>query len=715
MKAERWICGLWGCLLSFCAAFGAVGGLVSGLGLSENAALLAMIFAFMAILTAVCCVFRLYLVPLAGLLLTSLIFWKPLLASARYLVTQAATLYDMAYHWGVPIWEDEAAVASSALWLLIVLGGCMICLVMTAVLSGRGLKLCALMTLLPLVPCIVVTDTVPATEYIFLFLVSTLYLLLCDNVRIGSLRKSNALMLGLVLPTLLGLVLLFVLVPREGYDGQAGAQKLEDLVVSLLDWQNTPADTPQIQTPGQQANETELDLKDVGHNPALGVPVMSVKAETTGTMYLRGCIYDVYTGTDWQTSGTAAGNNVYSVAQGPLRQVTVQTVRVHDILYVPYVTEQVNGKLVDGQLLNSQKLREYTLFYREPATVDLSVTNPINILPEGFGEVFLQLPQETKVWASSYILPQVLHLKAEGKLREAAAEIGKQVRGSARYERMVNAMPRNETDFARWFLEQDAGYCTHFASLAVVLLRGAGIPARYVTGYLVHTQAGEFAQVTTDDAHAWAEYYIQGLGWVVLETTPASEQTTVLPSPTEPSFTEPSTVQTEGTSPSGETETAVPSQSTTAPSQTQTPSSETVNGTSPIKPDGDSETPETPRDLPGWLKTASCCLLAAFAFAAAVIGQWQLRLRLRRRWQSRGKANTRLLKRWQEAERLCSLLKQQPPEELRQLALKARFSQHPVEAWEFGEFDRSLTVLRSGLRQKRWYWQLYYRLILALY
>jgi hypothetical protein len=48
MKAERWICALWAFVLAFAAAFGGVGGLVSGLGLQENMLLLALVLGIIA-------------------------------------------------------------------------------------------------------------------------------------------------------------------------------------------------------------------------------------------------------------------------------------------------------------------------------------------------------------------------------------------------------------------------------------------------------------------------------------------------------------------------------------------------------------------------------------------------------------------------------------------------------------------------------------------
>lgn len=718
MKAERWICGLWAWVLSFCAAFGAVGGMASGLWLEENVPLLAVILAAAALLAAVCCVFRLYLLPLGGLLAVCLMFWKRLLASARYLVIEVSEIYDLAYHWGVIQWPEGAPETNSAMWILAVLGCCVICLVVTAVLSGRGLKAGALVTLVPLIPCVFVIDTVPETGYLFLTLLSMVLLLLSDNVRSRSLRKGNALLLGLALPVLLGLGLLFAWMPRETYDGQAGAQKLEDFVVSVLEGQEFWGELPKMDVPAQEDRKPQLDLADVGYNPQLGLQVMSVKAETAGVLYLRGSAYDVYTGTGWKASGTEVSENAYSVGQGQTRYVTIHTARVHSVLYFPYVTEQLSARIVEGQLPNSEKLRQYTIAYREPAGYEEAPWNPAYVLPGDFMDTFLQLPQATRSWAEEYLPSEIWERFEGGQIREAALQIGELVKKSASYDRMTTAMPRGETDFARWFLyESNTGYCTHFATAATVLLRAAGIPARYVTGYLAHTQADQFAQVTTDEAHAWVEYYVHGLGWVVLEATPVDLQSPVRPVETQPGETIPST-----TVPSS-IETAPPTTQTQDTPQTQAPSENpaTTGNTKPgssgpglTDPTG-GETPQKPRQLPQWVKHVGMGSLMALAAVAVILGQWRLRLWLRQRKRRKGRANTRLLTRWREAEQICRLLKQNPPDSLHLLALKARFSQHTVSARELQDFDLELDSLRNVLRTKRWHWQLVYRLIFALY
>lgn len=68
-----------------------------------------------------------------------------------------------------------------------------------------------------------------------------------------------------------------------------------------------------------------------------------------------------------------------------------------------------------------------------------------------------------------------------------------------------------------------AGFCEHYASAFVFLMRAAGVPARVVTGY----QGGElnpvdnFMVIRQSDAHAWAEVWLGERGWVRIDPTAA--------------------------------------------------------------------------------------------------------------------------------------------------------------------------------------------------
>lgn len=83
-------------------------------------------------------------------------------------------------------------------------------------------------------------------------------------------------------------------------------------------------------------------------------------------------------------------------------------------------------------------------------------------------------------------------------------------------------------DFTEHFLtETKIGNSVHFATAATLMFRYYGIPARYVEGYLITPEdvdgkkAGDTILVPGKNAHAWTEIYVDGLGWIPLEMTPA--------------------------------------------------------------------------------------------------------------------------------------------------------------------------------------------------
>ena len=78
-------------------------------------------------------------------------------------------------------------------------------------------------------------------------------------------------------------------------------------------------------------------------------------------------------------------------------------------------------------------------------------------------------------------------------------------------------------DFASYFLTQSkTGYDVHYATAATLLLRYYGVPARYVEGYVIDVDDASAGSVelTERDAHAWCEYYLDGVGWLVFEPSP---------------------------------------------------------------------------------------------------------------------------------------------------------------------------------------------------
>lgn len=67
------------------------------------------------------------------------------------------------------------------------------------------------------------------------------------------------------------------------------------------------------------------------------------------------------------------------------------------------------------------------------------------------------------------------------------------------------------------------GFCSHYATAFVYLMRTAGIPARVVGGYQggEYNRIGQFLEIRQANAHAWSEVWLQNRGWVRVDPTTA--------------------------------------------------------------------------------------------------------------------------------------------------------------------------------------------------
>jgi hypothetical protein len=90
-----------------------------------------------------------------------------------------------------------------------------------------------------------------------------------------------------------------------------------------------------------------------------------------------------------------------------------------------------------------------------------------------------------------------------------------------RYSRWLGERPRGVSPLEDFFFRSRSGHCEYFATATVLLLRAAGIPARYAIGYAVHEWSPLERRwvVRAADAHAWALGWVDG-AWREIDTTP---------------------------------------------------------------------------------------------------------------------------------------------------------------------------------------------------
>jgi hypothetical protein len=116
-------------------------------------------------------------------------------------------------------------------------------------------------------------------------------------------------------------------------------------------------------------------------------------------------------------------------------------------------------------------------------------------------------------------------VEALGLRRRPPAEIVTAVRAYFRerfaYSRYLTGTRPGRGVLEDFLLTRRAGHCEYFATATVLVLRAAGVPARYAVGYAAHewsTVERRFI-VRARDAHAWATAWVDG-AWIDVDTTP---------------------------------------------------------------------------------------------------------------------------------------------------------------------------------------------------
>ena len=659
-------------------------------------------------------------IPCAGAVLCW-ISWQrgPLEYSAEALLRQISTLYDLGYGWGVVHWTEQTTVSSDDTTLALCVLGCLIVLAVSwTVIRGKSPWLGALAAFLPLAPCMVLTDTVPASGFLYMQFLTIGLLLLTQSVRRRDARQGNRLTALAAVPVALALGGLFFLMPREDYQSYAGAEFLEAWVQALFDRNEKPQGTDGPTEPGRYpavVQDVTVDLDAAAPRIPSSVPVMDVLAEQTGPMYLRGGAYNTHRKATWVISAGATGTDVAFFRQGDLQSVVIQTVQTHSVLYAPYGATAL--RYSNSHVLNQYGRREYTVsYYSGWPQYSAEWEKPEPYMPD----IYIQLDPDTQVWAREYLAENLPELAAMEGVWEKANAIIRHVKGSARYDLQTPRMPEDRDDFAQWFLEEsETGYCVHFASAAVVLLRAEGIPARYVTGYLASTQAGETVTVVEENAHAWVECYVNGVGWILMEPTPGDGiPNIVYPDSTDPTVdtTEPSEETTVPTTEAPTEPSGTQTQPTTVPPTTEAPTASTPPENTNVSQNGGAEPPAAQENrIPPWIGAALLRLLWIAGAVAVVLGQWKLRVRIRKAFSRRGNTNAQALARWRQVERHARVRKETPDETLYALAQRAKFSQYRITREELHSFDIWLTASENRMRQEPFLRRMLYTLVLALY
>lgn len=721
-------------VLSFSLGYGGVACMVTGLKLDADLVGLAFCCALTAAVFAILLTLRRGGTIALGVAAASLV----LLGMSQTFRQQGLSMlsaifayYDQAYDLDLP----ELLTGQTALphlMPLLLIDGIVTLAVCWTLIRRYPAALAGFLSLIPMICCVIVTDTVPQLWCILMWLFGLVLMLISHPVRMRDAMQGVHLTMLMAIPVTAALIVLSVVVPQSSYaPPEIQISTADDLWVWLYRKLpfigQTSSGELVISFGGDLPEQVDLDILD--QRDLKSTPVMELETDFSGQIYLRGRDYDFYDGVSWQADPDRVEWD-FSPPQSwtrPIGTVQVRMLSNRSHLYVPYYPGTSltfhGGMAVDEtgvteySFENLHLVDDWVELWRKSATGSDQTVD----------ERYLELPEQTLADAQQILEDaqrELIGFEISGYADRVtiAHAIGYYVRSCARYDLDTDRMPSSEKDLAIWFLkEADTGYCVHFATAATVLLRAAGIPARYVQGYMTYAEEGKTTMIRENAAHAWVEFYVDGIGWMLLDPTPSgdvqlptgsidgtvpSETQATEPSVTEPTVTEPTVTDPTVTEDTTETDPV------TDPEQP-------TGGTSPSGSGGTTgpshDDPEPREPLPGWCIGLLTGLSISVVAILSVFLQWASRRRYKLRRMYRGKVNTQAMARFREARRLARLLKTPLPDELTRLAERACYSQHRLTPEELSRFDTFLRDSVAALRKKSWFHQLIYRLIWAAY
>lgn len=322
----------------------------------------------------------------------------------------------------------------------------------------------------------------------------------------------------------------------------------------------------------------EGDLSNVGAFKKDEKGVLALKLEEPQKLYLRGMVGEVYTGTEWRQpqsdtyieaedtfywlhkygfyGASSIGNAMLLTGGTAISEMTITNMAAcRKYQYLPYgladsrvLDERAIG---DGSVLVSQAMTANGEKITSTVGDTVTVTYVPGSLPEwyqtkanlvqGQKESKLQEYLKQEQTYREYVEAQDLQItnsvvgvcerlledkQSEGTLGEITTMIREALEETLSYNEQI-VTQNGENDFLQYTLEQSKkGYSVHYATAATLMLRYCGVPARYVEGYFLSAEEaagyekGETIVLTEAHAHAWAEYYLDGIGWVPFEVTP---------------------------------------------------------------------------------------------------------------------------------------------------------------------------------------------------
>ena len=249
------------------------------------------------------------------------------------------------------------------------------------------------------------------------------------------------------------------------------------------------------------------------------------------TLYFRGPVLSAFDGTEWRPAPPALmlppqRRRNLRVEGAPVRyEMTLEPTRLTTLplLEATATAPQIDGfttfGMTDLQWLAERPLSERVRFNAEAYTEFQHGPVADNVALREFVELPPNFNPRTLAWAFA-MRRDPRYAQADG--RTLAQALLQHIR-SAGFSYTLAAEPYGRNAIDEFWLDRREGFCEHFAAAFVVVMRALDVPARVVTGYqgTDPIPVDGYYLVRQSSAHAWAEYWQAGVGWVRADPTAA--------------------------------------------------------------------------------------------------------------------------------------------------------------------------------------------------
>jgi hypothetical protein len=265
--------------------------------------------------------------------------------------------------------------------------------------------------------------------------------------------------------------------------------------------------------------------------------LMTVKTQGENTIYLRGAVRDKYYKNSWSKSKRRLSeyNPGYSMAF-PYGDNIKTYERTFEITHKKLLTSTIFAPYSIYKVQHNSKkifVDEDSEAYTSKMTMKEEPYIVKSIMPY-MNAAGLKQSKTQDIEADDYRQYTALSGEISSRVRSLALEITEEQSNDYDKAKAVEKYLRqnykytlkppkldSQVEFTDHFLfEGKEGYCTYFATAMSVLLRAAGVPCRYVEGFVAEYDGSEEREVRGTNAHAWVEVYFDDYGWVTFEPTP---------------------------------------------------------------------------------------------------------------------------------------------------------------------------------------------------